>query len=561
MNLSKIFPTYPVQIISPRGGNVKIASRRVYVDFPYVFWSFIGDLAQKINKSESPQEIFQKELEVFNSDENVRKITTFNDIPLGSISLITTPFTAKLLLKLKVNWNMFFQYLESKAENLVSEVEKDSSNIRNVYNEIINNYYNLVTFVPRPEIGRFNNYTLENFKKLLRKLQEEQDIQRSLLILKLAIESIGEATESEGIKLWTLQLESDVYGIESCLESMEILSCYFYLRNALEHLVKLVVYNDIVKSFNIHDELLQIFFFYERNAKGKSYSIQQLKSKYEKNIVKYLRDASQIDPEKIYQMMVDKRLPKLVVNTQTLEEFQKMYSIEVPIKNYWSACSEIIHNQTPLPFFSLLEVKFFKYFLMQYVEGFISVIKVFAERDAQINVMKFGTTPLIDKELLEEKIAKRVSIPRQKLSKNARGVLRQLIFQREEEIKAVLKSVVEDKTLKREILFDPLILASLFYLYSPGITRITSEEFGIDDIEYFIKKIQPLTFKPKGSLEYMFFETLHIFEEKVIPKLEYISSDFSKLNEEEKKDITFYLLAIELPELFFSKVTSEEYRS
>jgi len=40
MGLSEIFPSYPIQIISPRGGNVKIASRRVYVDFPYVFWNF-----------------------------------------------------------------------------------------------------------------------------------------------------------------------------------------------------------------------------------------------------------------------------------------------------------------------------------------------------------------------------------------------------------------------------------------------------------------------------------------------------------------------------------------
>jgi hypothetical protein len=62
MSLSEIFPSYPIQIISPKGGNVKIASRKVYVDFPYVYWNFISDVTQKINRSKNPQEIFQKEL-------------------------------------------------------------------------------------------------------------------------------------------------------------------------------------------------------------------------------------------------------------------------------------------------------------------------------------------------------------------------------------------------------------------------------------------------------------------------------------------------------------------
>jgi hypothetical protein len=38
-----------------------------------------------------------------------------------------------------------------------------------------------------------------------------------------------------------------------------------------------------------------------------------------------------------------------------------------------------------------------------------------------------------------------------------------------------------------------------------------------------------------------------------MPKLEKISSEFSKLNKKEKKTITFYLLVIKLPELFMGK--------
>jgi hypothetical protein len=176
----------------------------------------------------------QKELKIFDSNEEIKKIATFNNVPLGTISLITTPHTPKLLLKLKVNWPVFLQYLENKAQELISKIEVDGSNIREVYNEIINNYFKLVPIVPRPEIARFDIYQLEKFKKLVRELHEERDIQHSLSTLRQSIGSIRKAMKFEGMELWVLQLESDFYGVGMCLENMDFLSCYFYLRNALE---------------------------------------------------------------------------------------------------------------------------------------------------------------------------------------------------------------------------------------------------------------------------------------------------------------------------------------
>lgn len=535
MSLSELFPQYPIQLISPRGANVKIASRRVYVDFPYVFWNFIGEVAQELAKSKSPQINFKRQLELFNSDEEIRKITIFNNIPLGTILLITTPFTTKLLLKLKVNWNVFFQFLENKAQELIFKIEEDGSNIREVYNEIINNYFKLTWIVPSLEGGRFNIYALENFKKLLRRHQEEQSIQLSLLSLSQVIKSIDKAIGLEGIKLWTLQLESDVFGIKKCLENMDILACYFYLRNALENFIKLIVYNDVAKNFNVYDEMLRILFFYEKIAKDRCYSIEQLKSKYVKGITRYLGNTTEVNLEKIYLMMIEKRFPKLSINKQTLEEFKKVYNINVPIENYWSACSEIMHNQSPLPFFSLLEVKAFKHFLEQYVSRLATVIK---------GILK------ISEKVTEKEIAYKSFTAKQTISKNARQVLYQLIISREKETEKVIKSLIEDKRLRGESFFDPLTLLSLFHLTSPGLTRIRSGEFGMDDIEYLITKIQPVSFGiKKVSLKDEFSTTLRILEEGMIPQLELISSEFSKLNEEDKKAVTFYLLVIKLPEL------------
>jgi hypothetical protein len=145
-------------------------------------------------------------------------------------------------------------------------------------------------------------------------------------------------------------------------------------RNALENLIKLIVYSDIARNFNTYQEMLKVFFFYDKVAKEGCYSIQQLKTKYVKRIIKYLESTAEINPEKMLTMMVEKQYPKLRINSQTLDEFQDTYNIS--IKNYWSACSEIIHNQSPLPFFSLLEVKSFKHFLRQYSERFISLVKI-----------------------------------------------------------------------------------------------------------------------------------------------------------------------------------------
>jgi hypothetical protein len=57
------------------------------------------DVAYKISKSKDPQKVFQRELEIFNSDEEIRKITTFNNVPLGTISLITTSIRHKVIAK------------------------------------------------------------------------------------------------------------------------------------------------------------------------------------------------------------------------------------------------------------------------------------------------------------------------------------------------------------------------------------------------------------------------------------------------------------------------------
>ena len=64
MRLSELFPMYPIQVVTPRGSKVKRATRKIYVDLPYEFWSFILEVHSKMNESKSPQETFRKELKI-----------------------------------------------------------------------------------------------------------------------------------------------------------------------------------------------------------------------------------------------------------------------------------------------------------------------------------------------------------------------------------------------------------------------------------------------------------------------------------------------------------------
>jgi len=536
MIFSKIYPVYPIRIISPKKYNLRISPRKIFVDFPAEYYIFMFDTVNKIVSSQNPSQIQKTQIrQIISTALRNSNLPKFNGTLLGTFSPTTIPWSSKLLLKLKIRWSIFFKYLENKAQQLISEIQNNGSNIREVYNEILNNYFTIVDLIPAFE--RSSAYQLEKFKKLVRITRDEEYIKRILSTLKQFMRH--EAIKSKGMKFWFFQFESNFWAIEKCFDNMDILSCYFYLRNALENLIKLIVYNDIAKSFNnYYDELLLIFFFYDKIAMKRSGSIKELQAKYIKVIQKFLQSNKNIKPEEIYSEILKKQSPKLIIKTPTIEEFEKSYRIS--IKNYWSACSEIIHNQSPLPFFSLLEIKAFKYFLEQYSKQFISVIKILKDHT---NITD------ITEDFIHQEPVQCLSSQKSKLSKKAKKILDKLISKKE--ILSILKAIIKDKELRKNNFFDPLTLVSLFHLANPSLTHIRSGEFRYEDIEYLIIKIQPLLFSiNKDGLNYTFDKTLQIFEERIKTKVTKICPEFSSLSNEEKRTIIFYLLVIRLPDLY-----------
>jgi hypothetical protein len=223
-------------------------------------------------------------------------------------------------------------------------------------------------------------------------------------------------------------------------------------------------------------------------AQKKCYSIKSLKKDYGKELSAALQAIPPDDVNwegKVFQEIARRQCPKLCIKFITFKEFRESYNVDL-FENYWSACSEIIHNQSPLPFFSLLEVKAYKHFLKKYVECFISnLTQIFR----------------ISKELIEGKQTPELSEEKIMLTTRAKKILHKLSLEKEREVKSIIGSIVSDKSLRKETFFNPLTLLSLFHLSSPGWARINSEEFCKEDIEYLIEKIEPISFNKGVKFE------------------------------------------------------------
>jgi len=122
----------------------------------------------------------------------------------------------------------------------------------------------------------------------------------------------------------------------------------------------------------------------------------------------------------------------------------------------------------------------------------------------------------------------------------------------EEAFKKRLKVFKSDKEIKEITTFNNATLGNMALTTSPFTEKLLLK---FDDIEYLISKIQPISFRVKGSLRLQFDKTLELLEHKLVPQFERISSDFSTLIEQEKKAIIFAFLSLILPKILLRVTT------
>lgn len=534
MNFSKLFPKYPIQMYfkerDKTGKKIKIKPTQAYVDFPLKIYFFAISLCSEMLQREVSANEFRRKWKDFVAKE---KDTCVDGKPIVRLLLLDNPNSRTV--SLRMNWNVFFDYLERKSKEHIAQIEKNGRMIKDAYNEILSNFYTSTgeherfIMIKKEEFKQQYERNFENFKKILIYTSDYDEIR---YLLERILELIGRIEnvfyrKNKISAYFTSQIKMSVFGPLSAFEILSIPACYFYLRNILEFLIKLVIYEKIAENFNRDREnALKLLFWGERIKTGGKgiYSLDDLK-KWEREVNRaLLRIISQ--PQQEWERKIHVLEDKLFGLTgKSIEIICREYRLQGNLKNLWTACSEVVHNQHPLPFYSLLEVKIFKQFLKYYVE--------------ELKKAFFQYVPLTDISTDYCKSEKR--LPVQRLKTIYDGLLRN-----RKEIEKHLSEIIGKEEYQRETWFDPITLSSLFVIWSPSPTRLHWHCLTEDDLNRIIKKVEPLSFQIGLDLRKEF--TLQVFYQEIIPKLSDISKEFSNLSEEEKKVVVFWILLTLLPE-------------
>lgn len=533
MSLKELYPTYPFILTSPRGSKIKVGTRRIYVDLPWQSYYF---LQVAMNTGLSTTEEVREEWHKFLQNNNHSLV--FHGEPLVSASLRTNKFSERAILRLDVKWDLFVEYLEENATDLLSEIEKGEENIMNVYREILINLFSIIGIRPINPQNFLYTRERERFRKLLRRTGDYSYIKNLLAQLEEIMSQVEKRTINKipSIQLYTTNLIMDIQHLGALIDVVDIPAAYLLLRNLLENFVKLFVYLDIGKSINYPEVILSTMFLYEYETsdlkKRRVYSLKEFRNNSIRisKIISLFPHEEELDVLVFINKLKEKQIPTLGINRDVLREFSENKGLNVNLDMLYSACSDVIHNQPPLPFFSLLEVKFFKHFLEKYIQS----LHVIAEK-------------LVDGKIELEKVQIFPQNNDQQSLKKCLQVADFLERKYDAEIKDMMKRTLI--TLQKEesgIWVEPLTLISFFHLISPSLRHLRSFSFIEEDLNDIIEKLSPTSFK--GSIQDEVSMTLSKFQEVLLQNLKNYEV-FSSLNTLEQKKVIFYLLLCHLPEI------------
>jgi hypothetical protein len=546
MTLRELFPQYPVGLRSPPGSQVKFGTRSFYVDLPWYAYLFMNsEMERSAETSLIPEEVRRRWHEFLQDN---KQFLIFHNRPLVSVYLWNAPFTQKKSLVLKVNWDLFPDYLEDKAQSLVSEVENDGRNILKLYREIWINFFGDVERFKEAESLYF--YERENFRKLLKRTGDYIDLVGLLISFEWTIHQIEKYAENKNIPymlFYTKNFLMDLQHLRALIDVISIPPAYLLLRSLLENFVRLFVYFRIGEQLDAPNLVLGAMFLYEYEAdkKQRRYSFDEFKNVFEKKFLKlqkvFLSD-TEIDVSEVMSKFNEKGIPMLGVNPDVLKDFSLKYNVtEANLDKLYSACSEVIHNQPPLPFFSLLEVKFFKHFLGKCIGSLL----LLSER-----IIYDWNHPSVDR---IHNLVEGIQIPNRPFDDEKIRFLNECInvayvleIEHVEEIKNFIRRAVVTLQVERSESADhsatwirPLSLISLFHIISPSLRRLRDFSLIEEDLGDIIEIIQTISFKV--SIKYEIEATLSKLEDMISPELERYNV-FSSLSPEKKKKVIFYLL-------------------
>nr|MDO8097732.1 hypothetical protein [Candidatus Njordarchaeota archaeon] len=374
MSLRELFPGYSLTLRSPRGCKTKFGTRDVYVDFPWQAYRFLQAVMDKAVRSGLTKEEVKEKWHEFLLEN--KDTLLFDGKSLVSVSLIASPLSTKSFLELRVNWPIFVKYLERKASRFMSEINRHAHKIMKAYKEIRLNIFYASNTVKSTK-HQYSPFIRERFLELLNTSGDWQDIQRLIDLLETLVAKIeeGKKREVEWFQLYTTNLQMEIQHLRSSMEAVNIPGGYLLLRNMLETLVKMYVYADIGRSIDSEGFVLVTMFLYEYEVldkRQKKLSLRELTDRLRldiMNLVSRLPPIKEVVISEFIEKLRIENAPTLWIDRKTLREFSIAHSLDGGIDQLYSACSKVIHNQPPLPFFSLLEVKVFKHFLQRFVHS------------------------------------------------------------------------------------------------------------------------------------------------------------------------------------------------
>ena len=533
LRLSEIFPKYPFILRTPDKSPVKFGTRNMYVDFPYQAYWFMGIMMEKAQKEAITSDFVRRAwLEYINEPEN-RHYLTFEGKPLGAVCL--NPYVGKPHLRLVVNWALFIKYLDKRAQDLFNEVKADGRKIMKLYRVILHNLFAILgkMVAPSPMYSPEARTSLENFRKLLRRTGD-LPFMRSLIedlvnangtgLLQRVWNTIRKRYRDDARLIYLTDLMADLIHLYYLINNVNIPTAYLLLRNMIEVVMKACIYFKEGRAIGDYNLVMYVMYLYDYEEVRRVYSLSNFRRMFRKRWIKLLSDLGEgeVTLVEIVENLKQKQMGKIGLCDAVIKDFLEEVGLEyIKIDEIYRACSEVVHNRPPLPFFSLLEIKFFKYFLEHCLNALKTlIINLLLTEDESTSLEKESRSTITLFSLVDMKGEERYIALARKLSDRP-GV------------KEAIKSALRNE--------DAYVLASLIHIVDPSWKKVREWRFTEEDLRDLLGLMKQYSFR----IFLDFDRAFRPFYEKVCSVID--DPKFTALADNEKEKVVFYILLDKVP--------------